>query len=504
MWPFNKKKKQGRAFNAAVYNRLVSDWVTANTSADAELKGSLPTLRNRARDFGRNNDYVREIYRQFQNNVVGEGIYFQAQVKMQRGKNLDVPKNDLIEKEWFRWCRKENCNVSGVLSFSDIQRLAVRSWVESGEVIIRKIYQKFGNSKIPLALEIIESDLLDDGYNARADNGNEIRFGIELDQWKRPVAYYFFTSHPGDYQSNSIESKSGRRMRVPASEIIHLYTIERPGQTRGFPHIVSAIMRLRHMQGYEEASVIAARAGAANMGFIETPDGQPSIADGIDAGDTITEFSPGVIKALGPGEKFSQSNFQNPNGQFDPFMRAMLRAVASGCGIAYETISSDFSQSNYSSSRMAMIKERDNWRVLQKWFIANFCQPIFEAWLDLGVLSGELPLAGYEKNEDAFTSVRWQPRGWAWIDPAKEVAANKEAVRGGFTTLTDVIAASGGDIEDLFSTRRRELDIAESLDLIFDSDIANDNIGKDLPLEDEENKDDDNEKDVDKKKSKTN
>ncbi len=503
MWPFNKKKKQGRSFNAAVYNRLVADWVTSNTSADAELKGTLPVLRNRARDFGRNNDYVREIYRQFQNNVVGEGIHYQAQVRMLRGNKFDVKQNAIIETEWHRWCRKENCNAAGLLSFSDIQRLAIRSLIESGEAIVRKVYQKFGKSKIPMGLEIVESDLLDDGYNGVADSGNEIRMGIEIDIWKRPVAYYFFSSHPGDNFSNTNGSRAARRVRVPADEIIHLYIIERAGQTRGFPQIVSAIMRLRHMQGYEEATVVAARAGAANMGFIETPDGQPSIADGTDAGDTITEFSPGLIKSLAPGEKFSQSNFQNPNGQFDPFMRAMLRAVASGCGIAYETISSDFSQSNYSSSRMAMIKERDNWRVLQKWFISNFCQPVFEAWIDMAVLSGALQLKDYHGNEDDYTCVRWQPRGWAWIDPAKEVKANKDAVRSGFATQADIIAASGGDIEDTFMARRRELDMAEELGLTFDSDAAFDKELEAESVEEEDPKEEEDEDDEEDAKAKT-
>lgn len=470
MWPFKKKKTQKRAFSAAVYNRLVTDWVAGSTSADAELRGALPVLRNRARDFGRNNDYVREIYRQFQNNIAGEGIYFQAQTMMQRGGKLDEKQNDLIEKAWAKWCRKETCDVAGLLSFGDMQRLAIRSLIESGEVIVRKITRSFGNSKIPYALEIIESDMLDDNYNGRAANGNQIRFGVEVDGWKRPVAYYFFASHPGDNHGSAIEARSSNRRRIPASEIVHLYVLERPGQTRGFPHIVSAIMRLRHMSGYEEATVVSARAGAANMGFIETADGQPSIADDVQDGQTVSEFSPGVIKTLGPGEKFSQSNFQNPSGQFDPFMRAMLRGVASGCGIAYETISSDFSQSNYSSSRMAMLKERDNWRVMQKWFISNFCQPIFEGWLDMAVLSGGIPLKGYEGNEDQYSCVRWQPRGWAWIDPNKEVTANKEAVRNGFLTQADVIAASGGDIEELYNARRRELDRAKDLGLEFDTD----------------------------------
>ena len=100
----------------------------------------------------------------------------------------------------------------------------------------------------------------------------------------------------------------------------------------------------------------------------------------------------------------------------------------------------------------------------------GFHRQVFEEWLDLAVLSGELTLSGYEANPEAFRAVRWIPRGWAWIDPAKEMASAKDAVRCGFTTLSDVIAQQGGDIEDVMATRQRELQMAQDMDLMFDTD----------------------------------
>jgi capsid protein len=91
---------------------------------------------------------------------------------------------------------------------------------------------------------------------------------------------------------------------------------------------------------------------------------------------------------------------------------------------------------------------------------------------DLAVLSGELQLNGYEANPEAFRAVRWIPRGWQWVDPAKEMAAYKEAVRCGFTTMADVIAQQGGDIEDVMQQRQRELQMADDMGLVFDTDPA--------------------------------
>jgi capsid protein len=60
-------------------------------------------------------------------------------------------------------------------------------------------------------------------------------------------------------------------------------------------------------------------------------------------------------------------------------------------------------------------------------------------------------------------------RGWSYVDPQKEVAAYKEAELAGYTTKAEIIAQNGGDIEEVFRQRRRELDLADELDLTFDT-----------------------------------
>ncbi|MFZ9654556.1 MAG: phage portal protein [Limnohabitans sp.] len=453
-------------------SRLTSDWVTSGTSADAEVRGSIRTLRDRARQLVRDSDYARQALRAIQNNVVGQGVGFQSQVRMQRGGGLNQTINESIEEAWRLWCRRESCDVGGRLCFNDIERLVIRSVVESGEVIVRMVQQPFGDSPIPLGLEIIEADLLLDDYNGTAENGNEIRMGVEVDGWGRPQAYYFAHEmrHPGDYQFQTYSYSREKIQRIPARDVLHVYMIERPGQTRGITWFASAIQRLHHMAGYEEAEVVAARATSSIMGFITSPEGE-LYGDGVINDQRVSSFEPGVFKYLNPGEQVTVPTMQRPGGEFDPFMRAMLRAVAAGIGCGYESISKDFSQTNYSSSRLSLLDERDHWRVLQSWLIENFHQPIFERWLDMAVLSGTLSLPRYEVSPMQYRQPRWMPRGWSWVDPQKEVAAYKEAEKAGYTTKTQIIAESGGDIEDVMQVRRRELDLAEELDLSFDTDM---------------------------------
>jgi lambda family phage portal protein len=458
-----------RRFQGASYDRLVSDWMTSTNSLDADLRRDLKTLRQRSRDLAQNNDYVRNALRVIENNVIGQGITMQASVKMRRGNRMDDATNTAIESSWARWKRPATCHTGGVLGFADIERLAIRSVAESGEVFIRMVREPMGGGRVPLALEVIEADRLDiEMTEVARDSGNDIRMGVERNQWGRPVAYHFKQQHPGDYPLATGTTDS-RTIRVPADRVIHLFKTERPGQTRGYPWIASAIMRMHHLNGYTEAEVIAARAEACRMGFITSPE-DDAMQDVTQDDQPVSNFEPGKIERLLPGETYQEAKPVRPGGQFEPFVRSMLRSMAAGLGVSYATLSRDYSDTNYSSSRLSLLDDRDQWRVLQSWMIECFHRRVFEEWLDLAVLSGELQLSQYETNPEPFRAVRWIPRGWQWVDPSKEMAAYKEAVRCGFTTLADVVSQQGGDLEDLMQQRRRELDMAEELDLAFDTD----------------------------------
>lgn len=465
-----KKASGQRAYAGASVGRLTSDWSALNTSADSEIVTSLRLLRARSRELVRDNAHAKNAVRIVQNNVIGQGIGLQAQVVNARGKLQDSI-NDAIESAWAAWSDRKVCHTAGLLGFADIERLAVGQLVEAGEVLVRKIRQPFGGSKIPFALEVIEADRLMDQYQtARAPNGNSIRMGVEVDLWGRPVAYWLHPNHPGDYQFSAFQPS--KFLRIPADEIIHLYIMDRAPQTRGVPWMHAVLKRLNDIGGTVEAEIVAARASANIVGFVKSP--EAAAGDEVQSGQRVIDSEPGTFKQLLPGEDFVGFNPSRPNSQLEPFLRYLLREMASGVGLSYESLSRDYSQSNYSSSRLALLDDRDLWRVLQGFVIRNFRNEIHREWLDAAVLCGELAFPDFYSNRAKYEAVRFKPRGWNWIDPTKEVTAYRLAVRAGFMTVSDVIATTGGgvDAEDVFKARRQELDMMGDLDLIFDTDPA--------------------------------
>lgn len=466
-----------RMYHAARMSRLTEGWGNSQTSADAELHTSLPLLRSRSRQLVRDAGYAKRAKVIVQNNVIGGGIGLQAQVRNQRRRLLDDI-NTSIEEAWAEWARADRCHTGGKLHFHDLERLALGEIFESGEFLARMHMQRFGDSAVPFALEVIEAERIADQYNVGPANGqNRIRMGIEVDSFDRPVAYWLRTGHPGDLHAPAAGGE--KLIRVPAEQILHLYVVNRWPQSRGEPWLHAAARRLNDLDGYSEAEIVAARNAACYMGFITSPDAEDnSLVDTVDAGtgQQQTSMEPGMIQHLRNGESFEGYTPTRPNAGTEGFMRAMLREIAASVGVSYESLSRDYAQSNYSSSRLALLDDRDLWRILQQWWIRAFRMPIHRAWLKAAVYSravGAVPMDEYLATPAKFEAVRFKPRGWTWIDPTKEVEAAKAAVQAGFTTVGAVIDATnnGMDLEDTLRARRDELDLMDELDLHFDTSV---------------------------------
>jgi lambda family phage portal protein len=466
-----------RMYAAARGSRLTAGLgAGGNSSADAELASSLAQLRARSRQMVRDSAYAKRAKVLVQNNVVGTGIGMQAQVMGTRGA-LRTDVNAAIEAAWGDWCLGANCHTGGRLHFSDLERALMGQVFEAGEVFVRQHYRRFGDSQVPLALELVEAERLPGEIATPGpDNSTaEIRQGIEVDDFGRPIAYWIRKRHPSDIRlrGNAVDKYE----RVPADQVFHLGGIDRWPQTRGEPWLHTSVRKLDSINEYTGSELDAARASSYYFATITTPDQAPHVDDEEGATEQpMMTIEPLTVQELKPGEELDFHTPNRPNAALDPFLRHMLREVAAGCGVSYESLSRDYSQSNYSSSRLALLDDRDLWKVIQQWWIRSFRLPLHKLWLRQAVLAGAVPeisVEQYALHRTKFEAVLFKPRGWSWVDPTREVRAYKEAITAGLTTLTDVIAqtADGRDIEDVITTRRRELDMLAAAEIEVDTTV---------------------------------
>lgn len=463
-----------RMYAMAVPNRFNQGFPSFNTSADLELVSSLRNLRARSRALVRDAGYAKSAQRVIVNNVIGSGVRMRSMVQTARGDSHKGV-NDAIDEAWCDWMEAENCHTGGELHFHDLERQCMGQIFEAGEIFLRMYPQKFGNSDVPLALEIIEPERIVDGYaypGAVAEKSGGVRMGIEHDKFKKPIAYWVRDLHPGDIRLNLEEND--KVTRIDAADIIHLRIIDRWPQTRGVPWLHAAAGKLQDLSGYSEAEVIAARGAASYMATIETAEAATTLGQQAPDNTFQTALEPGMIMKLNVGEKFNPWSPNRPNGAFDPFMKYMLREIAAAVGVSYESLSHDYSQGSYSSMRVSLLDERDCWKVLQYWWIRAFRKRLHNIWLQRAVLSRAIPtidLLQYGTNMKKFHSVHFRPRGWSWVDPQKEVAAYVQAVKSGYRTVESVIEETGNgvDFEVAMQHRADELDAMRAKKLVFDT-----------------------------------
>lgn len=459
-----------RNYSGAKSSNLTADWMTTSLVADELLRWQLPKLRERSRDLQMNNDYMKNFLRKLKVNVIGpNGIQMQSKARFKSG-NLDKRSNNLIEKAWKQWIKRQNASVCGTLSLKDIANAAIESVARDGEILIRKI--KGYDNQFGFALQIIEADHLDTLHSENLQNGNTIRLGIERNSWGKPLAYWLWTKHPGE--ASTMVTAQQKRIRIPAEEIIHIYMKERPTQSRGVPWAHTAIIRLRQLGAYEEAAVVNARIGASKMQTIIMGEGQEYTGDSTDAyGNKIDEVEPGMRELMPPGTTLHDFQPAYPSGEYGDFNKAMLRGISSGIGCSYNSIANDLEGVNFSSLRSGLLEERDSWKVIQTWFIESFLDEITPDWCGMAILSGNLnlPYSDIDSfiNED---TPKWQGRRWEWVDPEKDINARITELKAGLTTRTRIAAEKGEDFEEILEELAEEQKMIDNTGLVFNLDSA--------------------------------
>ena len=461
--PANRKERRGirkmvRNYTGANGGRLFADFIASSFSADSELKNSLQVLRNRSRDLSRNNEYAKRFLHLIKTNVVGEHG-FSVQVRARNAdRSLDAAGNAIIENAFKSWGRMGHCEVSGRLSWLDCQRFVAEGLARDGEVFVKKIRNR--GYKDGFTLQFIEPDLVDHEKHGRNEkNNNEIRMGVELDDFHRPVAYYVLTEDPNDDFFN--KAKNRKHVRVPADQIIHVFMPNRTHQTRGEPFMAPAISALKHLAGWRESALVAARASAAKFGVITTPSGEDFVGDDeFDNGVDMISFEPASVHQLPAGHNFEMVDPKHPTSSFAEFETAMLRGIASGLNVSYTALSNDLTGVSYSSIRQGTIEERDHYRMLQSFLIQHFCEPVFRAWLDSALDFGNvpIPLTKYDKFAD---NAMFRGRGFAWVDPQREIQAAVTGISNGLISMNDVAANYGRDVEELFAQIQSDKEMAE-------------------------------------------
>ncbi|MBF0213044.1 MAG: phage portal protein [Magnetococcales bacterium] len=458
------KFKASSGYEAASTGRRLGAWTPTQDSVNALLFRDANVMLPRARDLVRRNAWAFNGVDSLVTNLVGKGI-------KPRSTHDDAAFKASVYDLWRGWINEADAH--GVLGFYGLQALAVRGMIEGGEVLVRmrERDQRDGLS-VPLQLQVLEPEHLPYSMTHDLPSGNRIRSGIEFDRIGRRVAYHLYREHPGD----RVLGSGLETVRVPASEVIHLFRPLRPGQIRGESWLTQALVKLHELDQYDDAELARKKTAAMLAGFIIKPSpDQDMIGEKgeipDDQGVVSTNWAPGTMQVLLPGEDIKFSEPADVGGQYAVFMQVQLRAVATAMGVTYEQLTGDLSGVNYSSIRAGMVEFR---RRMEQWqtsiIIHQFCRPVWKRWMDLAVLSGALEAPGYTGRRLEYQAVKWIPQGWAWVDPQKEFTSIIMAIRAGLMSRDEAVASYGYDAEEIDREIAASNTRSDELGLTFDSD----------------------------------
>ena len=462
-------------YDGAGMGRRALKWNPGNPGAVSALALTQDQLRTKSRDLVRRNAWAAAGIEAFVANAIGTGIKPQSMV-------ADAAQREAIQRLWWDWC--EEADAAGLTDFYGLQALACRAMLEGGECLVRLRYRRPEDGlPVGLQLQLLEPEHLPATLNQELASGNVIRAGIEFDKLGRRVSYHLYRSHPGDGSLAPMSGTGGvvgglDTVRVPASEIIHLFRPLRPGQIRGEPWLARALVKLNELDQYDDAELVRKKTAAMFAGFITRLSPEDNLmGEGLPdaSGAALAGLEPGTMQILEPGEDVKFSQPADVGASYAEFLRMQFRAVAAAMGITYEMLTGDLTQVNYSSIRAGLLEFRRRCEAIQHGVIVHqLCRPIWRAWMEQALLEGALALPQFTEKKRDYFAAKWIPQGWQWVDPKKEFDAMLTAIRAGLLSRSEAISAFGYDAEDIDREIAADNQRADALGLVFDSDPRHD------------------------------
>jgi len=465
-----------RSFSAAETPDWVADWPTVAGEINEALSRQWQTMMHRSRLLARNNEWAQRYLLQLEDNVLGAtGIRLQMRVALAtRPAEQDAATNAIIEAEWERFGARGACEVSGQMTWREVEKLALMSLARDGEILYRL---RRGSGPFGVRLQLIPATLLDVTLT-REHQGRRIRMGVEIDDDGVPVAYWLLAARSGEGAGGAVSV--GRHVRVPADEIRHRFVAEEIGQLRGIPWLAVGARRLWMAQKFEEAAAVASTNSAQRLGFFVSPTGDapPGFADQIvssvldaakaagkilspdeiaqitAAADKFTTTVPGQFDTVPSGYDFRQYDSAWPNIQAGEFVKSQIRGWSAARGASYVSIGNDLADVNYSSARVGILDEREHYKGLQARLVSWLHEDVFSAWLPYAVLRN--PSLRATRIDAYRAAATWRPRRWQGIDPVKEAEASRLDLELGLTSRTRLILERGEDPEQIAGERAED------------------------------------------------
>ena len=433
-------------------------------SADEDIGDNKEILMARSRQLYMGNAIAVGAIRKMRTNIIGTGIKLKPKINKKILELSDEEADEIqnrIQTIWELWANSTECDSERQSNFYQLQSLAFITQLIDGECFVLLPLKESNNDFFELKIKLIDSARCVTPYSSNVDAKN----GVELNAAGEVVAYWFindkFSLQPKRIQ---VTGKNGRR------NILVLMEKERIGQRRGVPLLAPVIEMLSQITKFTNAELMNAVVSSMFSVFITSDLNANPISDLFQEKQSEKEnnysLGSGTIMELEPGQDVKFAEPTRPNTQFDNFLFSMCKQLGAALEIPVEVLLSNFNAS-YSASKASLEEVWKMYLMRRSWIVANFCQPIFEEWLDEAVAKGYIKLKGYFDNpliRKAYQQAEWYGETQSQLDPYKEVKAAELRIATGISTVArEARAINGSDWKDNIEQRKIEKKAMEGL-----------------------------------------
>lgn len=487
---FELAAQMGGYNGASKTRRSLAGWNPLSSDADSDGLPDLHDLRARTRDLSRNSPVAGGATNTTITHVVGTGLALLSSVDAELLGLSDDEAEDWqqdTERKFNNWFESTDCDITRHQTGYGLQALVLRSECESGDVLVPMVRAPWAEGPVQLALQVVEADRVCNP-DRRPDTATMVA-GVNLDPNGAATGYHVASSNPHHRAGHAARrpltwtelpafgGQTGRR------QVLHIFERRRPGQTRGIPMLAPVIEPLKQLERYTEAELMAAVISGMFTVFVKTEgSGQASITPsaltgGGGAGASGQSSRPtsggwngqlgnGLVVDLDVNESIETANPGRPNAQFDPFVSAIIKQIGLVLEIPYEVLMKHYS-SSYSAARAALLDAWRSFRQRRARLAEQFCQPVFEAWMDEAVATGYITAPGYFASpliRRAWLGAMWIGDGPMALDPAKEVDAAERRVELGISTReAESLLHDGGKLRNKVRQLLREQKLMKDL-----------------------------------------
>ena len=443
-----------------------------NRPVDHDVYDAIRKLRPTARQEVQNGSAAASYVHAAQRNIIGH-----AGLKPRSNDS----ERERIEELWADW--SASCGVDGE-SFWELERGIVLSLITDGEAFFR--YSRDADGR--LRILVMDPGRLDEEYNKKVPGG-EVVMGVE----KRDgvtVAYHFRIGSTPKFPAGSDYTRTGKRQRIPADEVLAVMWRQFPLQTRGIPILAPVLVAIEQLRHYETSEMVASRMATRRAGYITTPEGEAVFGDAPDdvedSGDRLEEGERDPVEdsrelwwrqqyaggggvnygadltELDPGQGYIPDQFDHPKAGYEPFSKSQQRSIAAGLGLSYHALSGDLSGINFSAGRIGELASRQTWASLRRLITMRFHQPLFRKFVEEMSLRGEL--RGLPSD---LAKVTWAGEQPPSIQPREQARAEEVALLNKTKSLSEVIMDSGREPAAVFAQIAEDIAALEALGLTY-------------------------------------